>query len=131
MEWNGAEMMNPKNTFKVVGEFGVFHPTGKVTLTDAITMVTEAIALARTQRVKRLMVNVHGLTGFPSPSLPERYFMAQRFAEAAQGAVRVVFVVPEHMIDPEKFGVMVARNAGMDADVFPTEPEAMTWLLKP
>jgi len=30
---------------------------------------------------------------------------------------------------PEKFGIMVARNAGMNADVFSVESEALSWLL--
>ena len=33
------------------------------------------------------------------------------------------------MIDPGKFGVIVARNAGMNADVFADEPEALAWLV--
>jgi hypothetical protein len=32
------------------------------------------------------------------------------------------------MIDPERFGVMVARNAGMQVDVFSVESAALDWL---
>jgi hypothetical protein len=43
--------------------------------------------------------------------------------------VQLSLVVRPEMIDPEKFGITVARNAGMNADVFPAEPEALAWLL--
>jgi hypothetical protein len=32
------------------------------------------------------------------------------------------------MIDPRKFGVAVAATAGLKADVFVTEEEAVAWL---
>jgi len=37
-------------------------------------------------------------------------------------------VVRAEMIDPEKFGILVARNAGLDANVFADEAEALSWL---
>ena len=34
---------------------------------------------------------------------------------------------PEH-IDPQKFGVLVARNRGEQAEAFTTEEQAVAWL---
>ncbi len=89
------------------------------------------MVFARERRVPKLLVNATGLTGFPSPSLPDRYFSARRFAASGQGIVQLALVIRAEMIDPEKFGVTVARNAGMNADVFATEPGALHWLLRP
>ena len=108
-----------------------YRPVGKVKLDEAVELVDQAIAYAREQRIPRLFVNAAGLTGFPSPSLPERYFLARKFAATAQGAVQMAIVIRPEMIDPERFGIMVARNAGMNADVFTAEREALAWLNGP
>jgi hypothetical protein len=55
--------------------------------------------------------------------------MARSFAAAAEGRVQMALAVHGSMIDPEKFGILVARNAGMNADVFDNEPDALAWLL--
>ena len=97
---------------------------------EAVRLVARAITFARDRQIPRLFINATGLTGFPSPTLAERYFMAREWAAVAPGRVRTVLVIPGEMIDPEKFGIAVARNAGMDAEVFPAEPEALAWLAK-
>lgn len=106
------------------------RPVGRVSLDEAIELVDQAVVFARERGIPKLLVNAIGLTGFPSPSLPERYFSARRFAASAQGRVQLALVIRAEMIDPEKFGIVVARNAGMNADVFAAEPEALAWLLK-
>ena len=114
--------------FETSGEYGYFRPVGQVTLQEAIELVTRAITLARERSIRRLFVNAAGLTGFPSPTLPERYFAAREWAGAAPPDLRFSLVVRAEMIDPEKFGAMVARNAGLDANVFADEAEALSWL---
>ena len=121
--------MNGKDDIKVVDECAFCRPQGRVTMEQAVAQVIEAIRHCRANAVPQLMFNGHGLTGFPSPSLPERYFIARQLAAAAEGQVQVGLVVHAHMIDPEKFGIQVARNAGMNADVFDNEPAALAWLL--
>jgi len=116
-------------TIKVVDQCAFCRPEGRVTLEQAVSQVIEAINYCRTNAVPKLMFNGHGLAGFPSPSLPERYFISRRMAAAAEGKVQLSLVVHTHMIDPEKFGIQVARNAGMNADVFDNEPDALAWLL--
>jgi hypothetical protein len=108
-----------------------YRPVGKVKLDEAVELVDQAIAYARDQRIPKLCVNAAGLTGFPSPSLPERYFLARKFAATAQGAVQMAIVIRPEMIDPERFGIIVARNAGMNADVFTNERDALAWLNGP
>ena len=120
--------MNTPEHVEVIQDCAFFRPVGRVSLPEAVQWVTQVINFARARQLPRLFVNTTGLTGFPSPTLAERYFFAREWAAAARGCVRTVLVVPVHMIDPEKFGITVARNAGMDAEVFATEPEALAWL---
>jgi hypothetical protein len=115
----------------VRGDCAYFRPVGKVTLEQATDLCDQAIAYARDRGIPKLFINAKALIGFPSPSLPERYFLARKWAATGQGRVQVALVIRAEMIDPEKFGVIVARNAGMNADVFADEPEALDWLLGP
>ncbi len=114
--------------FELVGEHAVFRPSGEATLHQVVEMVASAITLAREQRVPKLLVVTTGLTGFQSPGVVERFFFIQDWAKAADGVVRMAVVASPQFIDPEKFGVTVARNIGFYADVFTSEEEALNWL---
>jgi hypothetical protein len=114
-------------SIEVVRDCAYYHPAGRVPLDEAMALLAHAVAYAREHRIPKLLVNAVGMD-FPSPSLPERYFLARKLAATAQGEVQLALVVHAHMIDPERFGVMVARNAGMNVDVFSVEAEALEWL---
>ena len=116
-------------SIEVVGDCAYFRPAGKLTLDDAVELVDQTIVYVRDQRIPKLLFNAKALVGFRSPSLPERYFTARRWAATSQSLVQVAMVIRAEIIDPQKFGVMVARNSGMNADVFSQEPEALAWLL--
>ena len=45
-------------------------------------------------------------------------------------AVVVAMVVQPGFIDPQRFGVIAAANAGLKGDVFTSESEAVSWLLR-
>lgn len=120
--------MNPPDYFEESSDCAFFRPVGETALQEATRLVTQAITFAREHQVQRLLVNLIGLTGYASPTLAERYFISREWATAARGRLRVAIVVPLEIIDPEKFGIVVARNVGMDADVFTTESEALPWL---
>ena len=114
--------------FEVVTGRGFFRPTGKVSLDEAVELVDGAIAHARASGVTKLFVNGTRLTGFESPSLSERYFLVEKWARTANGAVRMAIVIRPEMVDPQKFGVTVAVNRRFIADVFVTEASAIAWL---
>jgi hypothetical protein len=121
--------VNAVDAIKVIDQCAFCRPEGPATLEEAVALVEQAIIYARENKVPKLFFNGHQLTGVRSPSLPERYFLSRQFAAAAQGQVQMALVIQDHLIDPEKFGINVARNAGMNADVFDNEPEALAWLL--
>ena len=123
--------MNVTGKIEVTGDCAYYRPAGKVTLEQGAELVDQAIAFARERRIPKLLINCTELIGFPSPTLPQRYFMVRGWAKTTQGLVQVVMVARPELIDPEKFGITVARNAGLRADVYPTEPEALAWLQLP
>jgi hypothetical protein len=115
--------------FQVSDGYAAFRPTGEVTLSQGVALVTVAIKFARAQKIPRLLVDVTRLTGFQPPDLIARYDMAKEWAEAGQSGLRFVMVAPAKLIDPQRFGVVVARNRGLDANIFASEEEALRWLL--
>jgi hypothetical protein len=109
--------------------FARFSPSGDVSLVEAVQLITEAIAFCRIRAIRRLLVDSTGLTGFASPSLVDRFWMAQDWAQESKGMVIVAMIARAEHIHPRKFGVMAAADAGLVGDVFTSELEAREWLL--
>jgi hypothetical protein len=120
--------MSKPEHFEILKERAVFRPTGKVSIEQVVELVTAAIAFARSLHIQKLLVDASNLTGFESPSVATRYFFVHKWARAAAGSVRVAFVARPEMIDPRKFGTIVAANVGFIADTFTTEEDALIWL---
>jgi hypothetical protein len=105
-----------------------YRPEGVVTLVEGVELVTDAISHCFDEGIRKLLVDVRRLRGHAVPTLVDRFLMARDWAHAARGAVAVALVaLPEH-IHPEKFGVKVANDAGMTADVFTSDTAAEEWL---
>jgi hypothetical protein len=114
-----------------IGEdFARFRPLGRVSLQEAASLVSRAIAFCRERRIRRLLVDVSQLTGFEPPTIAERYWFVQEWAQEARATVVVAMVVQPRFIDPQRFGVIAAANAGLKGDVFTSESEAVSWLLR-
>ena len=120
--------MEVSETFEPLVGHAVVRFQGRVKLEEAVQLVNRTILRAGNEQIPRLLINATGLDGFGSPTLADRYFIVREWAKLAAGRVRIAMVVKEHMIDPGRFGVLVARNAGLEANVFGTEPEALEWL---
>ena len=87
--------------------------------------MTAAINHAREHRQSNLLLDVTSLTGFKSPSLASRFYFMEEWARAARAFVRVAMVAPAAMIDPRKFGITVAANNNLTANVFTSNAEAL------
>lgn len=94
-----------------------------------VERVTGAISDARAKGERRPLVAPKEVTGFPPPKLTARHQFLREWARASEGKVRMAVVTTAEMIDPGRFGVTVAANAGMEADVFADENEALEWLV--
>ena len=114
--------------FEHVGSRGIYRPVGVVTFEEAVDLLVLGMQHARSLGLTELLMNAHGLSGFSSPSTFGRYSMAVRGAESGGGVLRLAIVVHAGIIDPQKIGVVMAQNRGLDTDVFSNEPDAIKWL---
>ena len=121
--------MSEPEHFEWVGDYAVYRPAGRFSLDQAVKLITSAIAHSREQGIQRLLINTCGFSGFEPPSTLDRYFFVKEWARTAGGKVEVAMVARLEMIDPRRFGVMVATVSGWVADVFLSEDEALVWLL--
>lgn len=120
--------MNTSEEFEIIGKRAIYRPVGRVSFEQAVEMVANTMKLARDRGCVDMLANLHGITGFPSPSTVGRYSMALRWAESAGSQLRVAMVVRPEVMDPQKIGVLMAQNRGVTGDIFLTETEAIRWL---
>ena len=105
-----------------------YRPRGECTLVEAVDFVNDCVVACRTQQVARLLVNGTALTGMPIPTLVDRFLAVEEWASAAAGLVVVALVVRPEYIHPQKFGIRVAHDLGLVADVHTSETDALAWL---
>ena len=120
--------MDALQHFETVGKRGYFRPRGSVSLAQAVAMIDAALGFACARGLREVVVNVTGLSGFASPPVSERFYFIMRWATTIHGRVRLAVVVRPEFIDPERFGVTVAVNRGLEAEVFVSEADAIAWL---
>ena len=126
-------IMDELRNFEIQKGYAVFRPTGQVSVAQAVHLVTDGIAFARTLDVRKLLVDTTNLTGFESPGVVLRYFLINECARAAGGSVCVALVTRPEMVDSEKvdlrkIGITAAAEIGLTADIFTTEEDALSWL---
>jgi hypothetical protein len=121
--------MNVAAHIEVIETHCRFRPPDEVTIVEGVDLVARAIAYCRERKLPKLLVDASRLTHFATPTLVDRFLMAEDWAREAQGMVVVAMVVPERLIHPEKFGMKVAADSGLRANVFASEREAVEWLL--
>jgi hypothetical protein len=122
--------MEVSKQIEVLADHARFAPEGETTVEGIVSMVTQAIRFCRGQKIPRLLVDLSRLTGFRRPPLQERYWAVQEWAQEAAGVVVFALVAPEVMVDPQRFGVVVAANVGFRAFISSNEREALSWLLE-
>ena len=120
--------MNTIENLEFVGKRAFYRPFATLTFERAVELASEAMRQARAQGCVDMLANLVGFTGFPSPSTIGRYSMALKWAESAGSSLRVAMVVRPEVMDPQKIGVLMAQNRGVNGDIFLTEIEALRWL---
>jgi hypothetical protein len=109
---------------------GCLKPVGETTLDATVQAVDRAIEYCRKTGVRCLLVDVKGATGFPPPTIPQRFDFISRWAKTSAGRVLISVVARPEMILADKFGVLIAANRGLVSDVFTEESDAIKWLRK-
>lgn len=120
---------NLSETFELRDGYAFVQLSGSVTLEQATAAVDRALHTARNRGVPRLLVDASGLSGFSTPTTADRYFISKGWALAANRQVELSLVLQPHLIDPDRFGIVVAANLGMRANVFSSPSAALNWLL--
>lgn len=120
--------MDVQEALEVSDGVWFFRPRGECSLSEAVDMVSRAIARCREQGANKLLVNANDLTGVSIPTLIDRFLMVEEWSQQATGMVVVVLVVPAKYIHPERFGIKVATHFGLTANVFTGEGDALHWL---
>jgi hypothetical protein len=121
--------MDTPESFQIAEGYAIYRPTGNVSLQEAISLISQAITFAKNSQIRRLLVDSTKLTGFGPIGTVDRYQMGEQLADAGRLSVRLAMVARAELIDPHRFGVTVARNRGLDVDVFTSEATALAWLL--
>ena len=114
--------------FELTDTYVCYRPVLYTTLEEGIELVDSAIRYCRDNDIGCLLLDIRGITGFPSPSVTDRFWLASKWAETARGRVIVSIVAPAELCLPDKIGIMVATNRGLLCDVFEDEAEALEWL---
>jgi len=125
--------MGELEQFEVLEDCALFRPTGQVSVIEAVQLVTDGIAFARSLDVRKLLVDITRLVGFEPPGVVLRYFIIHQWARAAGRRVKVALVTRPEMVDsekvdPRKIGVAIAADINFTADIFTTEGDALRWL---
>lgn len=123
---------NVKTSTVVEEDCVVFRASGSAPFAECIELVTQAIRSARERGAERMLLDASRLRADPQQSigLGDRFFVTREWAAAGAG-MRLAMVLPPKRIDPQKFGVTVAKNVGLSANVFTSEAQARAWLLAP
>jgi len=108
----------------------VFCPAGEISFDEMAELVSCAVVLCRRQKIKKLLIDSTELHGFKTPGISEQYKLAERMAREAASLVKIAHVASPEWIRSGEFGIEVAKNRGLDAKNFKSEPEALKWLLK-
>jgi hypothetical protein len=126
---SSKKMTEKPQLMNVLEEYSHYSPVGTVSLEEGALLVTKAIRFCRDNKIPRLLVDITQLTGFHSPMLHERYWIVRGWAHEAKGRISIAMVARAEMIDPQRFGVVVAQNAGLNAFISDSEKESLAWLL--
>jgi hypothetical protein len=100
--------------------YGLYRLAGEHTFDDTIDGIDTALSYCCDQEVERLLVDISEVTGFPPPTVAQRFEFATRWAATAAGRVKLAIIAPESLIDPEKIGTTMANNRGLVSDAFTT-----------
>lgn len=123
-----ASTIQPPDFFSLRENYALFRPVAELTLDETVELIDNAVFYCRENEIAGLLVDITGVTGFPSPSVSERFWFISKWAETADGKVAISMVARAEMITPDKIDITMATNRGLRSDVFTDEAEAVKWL---
>lgn len=117
----------PDLGIEIHGTYVEAHLLGKFSASCFKEQAAAVATVCRDRKMKLVLLNATALEG--------RLSTMDRFEMGSQGAIfgkglKVAGVLREEMVDPGKFGVIVARNRGLATEVFSDRDKALAWLLE-
>jgi len=109
-------------------DYAVFRMEPSHDQVAVVQAVTAAIAAARAEGARKLLVDLRATDGMVPPTLAQRDMLVTMWARAAAGEVVVAVVAPPSLLDAERVGEMIAAAAGMLAEGFDDMDAARAWL---
>lgn len=107
--------------------------TGEITFERAIHLCGQAVIILASATLNKALVDVTATTG--ELSLMERYLFVLHLAEEQErfwgnghSTVRVAYLLPASLEDPQHIGEIMAQNRGLILKTFRDSQEALVWL---
>jgi hypothetical protein len=123
--------MNVRHSVRAERDHTRVDVAGEFEATEAREVLRTALALALQNGHSKLLVDARQVTG--NPRTMERFDLGEnlaRYYHETRGdrLVRIALVGKEPLVDPQKFGVLVAANRGVPVMVTTDIEEALRWL---
>lgn len=110
------------------GTRAFYRPRGVISPCLLVDLLCYVLQDIRARGRKEVLLNLSGISGFDSPDADFRRWAVKRWAQAANGEVRVALVLKPEYICPERTGMVTAAQEGLHAHVCADEREALEWL---
>ena len=123
--------MKKLDHFEQKKEYAVFCPVGQASFAEVSELISRAVLRCRKEMIEKLLIDSTGVPKFRPPDTSERFKLAERIASDAESSVKIAHVASPEWVRSGKFGLMVAKNRGLDAKNFTLETAAVKWLLTP
>jgi hypothetical protein len=115
--------------FEPHGGFLLCKASGEFNFEDACSMIQEVLAESGQRGATKVLVDCLQMGG--SPTMVERYtlseFLAREIVEL-KGFPRLAFLGKEPLVDPNRFGELVATNRGVRMKTVEQMEDALNWL---
>jgi hypothetical protein len=115
------------------GDFLHCKGSGQFALKDACSMFHDIFAAAAERSASKVLVDCLEIEG--NPTMVDRYEFAEFIARESVGYINerkgfpgLAIVGKEPLVDPNRFGELVARNRGVAIKVVEQMEEALEWL---
>lgn len=106
----------------------IVHVEGVLSLVEARAISLEAIAHAREADVRRLLLDFTDAELSSAPTLTERFEIVREWAEAVPEPFTLAIAAREHVLDPDRIGLIMASRLGLQAHAFSDAVDALLWV---
>ncbi|GAB6197085.1 hypothetical protein [Lysobacter xanthus] len=101
---------------------------GELRLAGARERVCAVLNWAAANGYQRVLVDLSSAAGLEPPSFVARIEIAHEFARTARIGTALAIVAPDHIIDEERVGVVLAGRLGLRAHIGSDRTDALAWL---